>query len=58
MLLGMALMFIMETGILAIIAWYAWRRIAAHLKENENGVAALTTHLFLPLLGKRKEGEK
>jgi hypothetical protein len=54
MILGMILMFIIETGCLGTVAWFAWLRLAAHLKDNPEGVAALTTHLFVPLLGKKQ----
>lgn len=55
MILGMILMFVIETGCLVVAAWLIWKRLAAYLKDNPEGVAALTTHLFIPLLGKRKK---
>ena len=55
MLFGMLTMFVIETGCLGVIAWLLWRKLAAHLRDSPEGVAALTTHLFIPLLGKKKE---
>lgn len=54
MLLGMVLMFLIETGCLVTVAWFAWMRLAAHLRDNPVAVAALTTHLMVPLLGKKQ----
>ena len=51
MVLGMLLMFILIAGGEGVVAWFVWRRMAAYLKDNPEGVAALTTHLFVPLLG-------
>lgn len=48
-------MFIIETGYLGVLAWLAWNRLAAHLKENPKAVSALTNHVFIPLLGKKNQ---
>ena len=55
MIVGMILMFILETGCLGLAAWWIWTRLAEHLKDNPEAVAALTTHLFVPLLGKKEK---
>jgi hypothetical protein len=54
MFLGMFVMFILMMAGGGGLAWLIWRRLAGHLKENPEAVAALTTHLFLPLLGKKE----
>ncbi len=50
---GMVVMFVGIIGGEGILMWLIWKRLAAHLKDNPEGVAALTTHLFVPLLGKK-----
>ena len=57
MVLGMLLMFILIAGGEGVVAWFVWRRMAAYLKDNPEGVAALTTHLFVPLLGRQAGSE-
>jgi len=47
--------FLFTTGLFGGLAWWACRRITHHLRENPEGVAALTTHLFVPLLGRKPE---
>jgi hypothetical protein len=58
MIAGMIAMLIIVSGLLAMVMLWAWRRLADHLKDNPEGVAALTTHLFVPLLGKKPPEEK
>jgi hypothetical protein len=55
MLLGMFIMFVAMSGGAGIIIWLVWRRMAEHLKGNEEGVQALTRHLFVPLIGQKEE---
>ena len=50
-----ALTFVLTTGLFGGLAWWACRRITDHLRDNPEGVAALTNHLFMPLLGRRSE---
>jgi len=57
MFFGMVLAFVLLAGGGGTLMWFTWRRIAEHLKENPDAVAALTVHLFVPLLG-RKEAKK
>ena len=57
MLLGMALMFLLMIAAQGALAWLLWRRIAAYLQGNEEAVAALTKHLFMPLLGRKQEAK-
>jgi hypothetical protein len=54
MLFGMFLMFVIMVGIEGLLLWLMWRKLAAHLKDNPQGVAALTEHLFVPLLGRNQ----
>lgn len=54
MLLGMVLMFVLETGILVALAVWLGRRVVLHLKENPAAVSALSEHLWMPLLGKKQ----
>ena len=58
MFAGMIVMFIALVGGEGILVWLAWRRLAQHLKENPDGVAALTSHLFVPLLGRKEIKEE
>jgi hypothetical protein len=51
MLFGMFLMFLLLTAGGGALMWLTWRRMAGHLKGNEEAVSALTKHLFVPLLG-------
>ncbi len=58
MLLGMFIMFVAMSGALGIAGWLAWRRLAEHLKDNPEAVAAVAKHVFVPLLSeKEKEGK-
>ncbi len=54
MLLGMFIMFVVMAGGAGIVTWLVWLRLAEHLKENHEAVSALTTHLFVPLLGRKE----
>jgi len=47
--------FLFTTGLFGGLAWWACRRITHHLREHLEGVAALTTHLFVPLLGRKSD---
>jgi len=53
--MAVILTFLFTTGLFGGLAWWACRRITHHLRENPEGVAALTTHLFVPLLGRKPE---
>lgn len=53
MFFGMFLMFVVMTAGEGVVAWLIWRRLAEHMKGNPEAVAALTTHLFVPLLGRK-----
>jgi hypothetical protein len=57
MLLGMFLMFLLIVAAEGGITWLIWRRMAEYLRGNEAAVSALTTHLFVPLLGKKRPSE-
>lgn len=56
MLFGMFLAFLLMASALGAVAYFAWLRLGAHLKDNEEGVEALSKHLLVPLIG-RKEKE-
>ncbi len=51
---GMFLMFVLMMGCLGLLGWFIWVRLGSHLRENPQGVTALSEHLFLPLMGKKK----
>jgi hypothetical protein len=59
----MLLIFILMTFVLTVagcgvIAWLACRRIARHLQGNADGVKAVTDHILLPLLTRKREPEE
>jgi hypothetical protein len=45
--------FILTTGLYGALFWLVARRLARHTQENPEAVNALSTHLFLPMFGKR-----
>lgn len=47
--------FVTATGCFAALSWFAWARVVRHLKGNPEGVAAFTSHVLLPLFGKKTE---
>jgi hypothetical protein len=53
MLFGMFLMFMLLAAGAGALTWFIWLRLGDHLKENEEGVRALTKHLLVPLMGKK-----
>ena len=55
MVFSALVMLILITAAEGVLVWFGWRRLAAHLKENPAAVAALTEHLFIPLLGREKK---
>jgi len=57
MLMGMIIMFILMCAVLGTVAWLAWSRLGAHLKDNEEAVTAVTRHVLIPLMGKKKAEE-
>jgi hypothetical protein len=57
MFLGMCLMLLLVLGAEGALVWLVWRRMAEHLKENPDAVAALTVHLFVPLLGRKEAND-
>ena len=57
MLVGMTLMFLLIVVAEGALCWFVWRRLGDHLKENPEAVAALVTHLCIPLLGKKNPPE-
>jgi hypothetical protein len=61
MLFGMFLMFVLMMAATGALLWLAWRRMGEHLRGNPQAVAeltsALTTHVFVPLMGKKKQPE-
>jgi hypothetical protein len=57
MIWGMILMFLMISLIEGVVAMCIWSRLAEHLTGNKEAVAALTTHLFCPLLGRKNDGQ-
>jgi hypothetical protein len=40
------------------LAWLARQRIVNHLRENPQGVQAVTDHVLLPVLGKKPKEAK
>jgi hypothetical protein len=57
MLMGMIIMFILMCAGLGTVAWLAWSRLGAHLKGNEEAVTAITKHVLIPLMGKKRTEE-
>jgi len=58
MVFGMLFMLLLIVGGEGTVAWLIWRRMGEYLKENPEAVAALTTHLFVPLMGKKAKPEE
>jgi hypothetical protein len=49
------LTFLGTTALWGFVLWLATRRVVHHLRGNPEGIAALTAHLLVPLLGRREE---
>jgi hypothetical protein len=47
--------FILTTGLYGSLFWLAARQVARHIQENPEAMNALSTHLFLPIFGKKRE---
>lgn len=58
MFLGMFLMFFITTGGYGFLAYLAFRRVAAHLRNNPEGMKMVTQHVLMPLLGRKPEKPK
>jgi hypothetical protein len=50
--------FILTTTVWGALAAFALRRVAMHLKENPEGIEAISKHVLLPILGRRNESKK
>lgn len=49
--------FVLTTALYVGLGFLAFRRVSRHLQENPAGVAALTEHLLIPILGRKPESE-
>jgi hypothetical protein len=45
--------FLVTTALYAAGLWMGLRRVAIHLKDNEEGCRAVTEHVLLPILGRK-----
>lgn len=50
--------FLITTALYAVLLWLAVQRIVRHLKNNPEGVKAVTDHVLLPMLGKDQPGSE
>ncbi len=49
--------FLLTTALYVVPAVWAIRRVSKHLQQNPNGVQAVTEHVLIPLLGRRRDDE-
>jgi hypothetical protein len=56
-MLTIILTFLLTTAFYGVLLYLACRRVSRHLQGNESAIHAVTTHLLLPLLGRRPEDE-
>jgi hypothetical protein len=54
MLLEISLTFLVTTVGYVLLLWLALRRVALHLQGNEAATKAVTEHVLVPILGRRK----
>jgi hypothetical protein len=51
------LTFLLTTVALGALGFLALRRVAIHLKENPEGIEAVSKHVLLPLLGRKSAAQ-
>lgn len=51
------LTFLLTTALYGTLLYLACRRVSRHLQGNEQAIEAVTTHVLLPLLGRRPQDE-
>jgi len=55
MVFAIVLTFLLTSAAYATLAYFAWQRLARHLKGNPDAVDAFSRHVVLPLLGEKPD---
>ena len=51
-MLTIVITFVVVTAVYAGLFWFAFRRVAMHLRGNQEATKAVVEHVLLPLLGR------
>lgn len=54
-MLTMVITFVLVTAVYAGVLWFGFRRVAMHLRGNQEATKAVVEHVLIPLLGRKPE---